>query len=338
MMFATWSVLLVGRMPAEVEERANERRRVVGPADRRQLRLRALAHRAVGDAAERQAPHRGGHERDADAGGDQADDRLHLRRLLDHPRQAAGGGQRADQLVVEAGRLLAREQHERLPCQPLQGDAAQAGQRVAVRQRREQRLAQERLDPHALHIDGRADEPQVEGAGRQRAQLLNGRALAQLQLDVGPRGPEALHDVGDDREQRRADEADAKAADLAFADPPSRGDRAVELGQDRAGVAQERRAGRGELNAPARPLQQEHAQLVLEPAQLLAQRGLGQMQPRGRAAEVQLLRDRDEVLQLAQLHGSSPPNRRAGCRRRPLISIRNHSRGKSYWTRSGCGP
>ena len=62
-------------------------------------------------------------------------------------------------------------------------------------------------------------------------------------------------------------------------------------------------AGR-ELDAPARPDQQREPELVLERADLLAQRRLGDVQALGGAAEVQLLRDRDEVAKLAQFHDS----------------------------------
>ena len=46
------------------------------------------------------------------------------------------------------------------------------------------------------------------------------------------------------------------------------------------------------------------AQLGLEPPDLLADRGLRDPQPLGRAREVQLLGDGDEVGELAELHPS----------------------------------
>jgi hypothetical protein len=45
-------------------------------------------------------------------------------------------------------------------------------------------------------------------------------------------------------------------------------------------------------------------ELVLERADLLAERWLRDVQPLGGAAEMQLLRDRDEVAKLAKFHDS----------------------------------
>ena len=124
----------------------------------------------------------------------------------------------------------------------------------------------------------------------------------QLDLDVGRRGAEALDDPRHDRQQRRADEVDPQSAGLAGVDPPRGGDRAVELAEQLTGVAQERLAGRGQLDPSARAGQQRAAELLLELAYLLAQRRLGDVQAGGGAAEMQLLCDRDEIAQLAKFH------------------------------------
>jgi hypothetical protein len=71
-------------------------------------------------------------------------------------------------------------------------------------------------------------------------------------------------------------------------------ERAAPLGQQEA-------AGRRELHAPARALEQRHAEGALELPDLLAQPGLGDVQPLGRAPEVQLLGHGDEVAQVTQL-------------------------------------
>ena len=107
---------------------------------------------------------------------------------------------------------------------------------------------------------------------------------------------------GHDRQQRRADEADPQPPGLAGVDPARGGDRAVELGEHRPGVAQERLAGRRQLDPPARAGQQREPELVLQRPDLLAERRLGDVQPRGGAPEVQLLGDGDEITQLAKFH------------------------------------
>jgi hypothetical protein len=77
---------------------------------------------------------------------------------------------------------------------------------------------------------------------------------------------------------------------------------AVQVGEDRPRVAQERRAGRCRLHAPARAREELGPELVLQQPDLVAQRGLRHVQPLGRPAEVQLLGDGDEVAQVAELH------------------------------------
>ena len=170
------------------------------------------------------------------------------------------------------------------------------------RQHRHRPLAQHHLGAHLGELlDRRADQADVDDTGADQPQLLDGRPLVQLDLDVRGGGAEALHDPGDDRQQRRADEVDPQPAGLPGVDPPRGLNGAVELCQQLPGVAQERLARRGQLHPPSGAGQQLAAELVLELADLLAQRRLGDVQPGGRAAEVQLLGDGHEVAQLAQL-------------------------------------
>ena len=65
-----------------------------------------------------------------------------------------------------------------------------------------------------------------------------------------------------------------------------------------ARLGQERPAGPGQLDAPA-PDEELHAQLTLQALDLEAERRLGDAQPLGRPAEVQLLGDGHEVAQLS---------------------------------------
>ncbi len=207
---------------------------------------------------------------------------------------------------MEAGGLLAGEQHQRLGGQAAQRDAAQCGQGVADRDRGDRALAHHHLGAQVVaDLDRRAHQPDVDHAGAERAQLLDGGALAQLDLDLGAAAAEALDDPGHDRQQRRADEVDPQQARLAGVDPPRGGHGDVELGQHRPGVAQERLAGRGQLDAAAGAGQQADAELLLQAGDLLAERGLGDVQAGGGAAEVKLLGDGDEVAQLAKFHESS---------------------------------
>ena len=87
--------------------------------------------------------------------------------------------------------------------------------------------------------------------------------------------------------------------------------RGVGRGEHGTSMRQEGRAGLGECDTAGRPVEQGDTQLALEPPHLLAHRGLDDVQPFGRAAEVQLLGDGQEVPQLTQFHGS------------PFISVRD---------------
>ena len=60
---------------------------------------------------------------------------------------------------------------------------------------------------------------------------------------------------------------------------------------------QHRRARLGQLDARARAVEQAHSELALEPGDLLAQSGLGDVQTLGGATEVQLVGEGDERAQ-----------------------------------------
>ena len=111
--------------------------------------------------------------------------------------------------------------------------------------------------------------------------------------------------LGHERVHRRADEADRQPADLAALDAPGLARRVLDRVEDLPRPDQERLAGRGQLDLALVAQQQRRADLLLELADLLAQRRLGHVQALGRAAEVQLLGDDDEVAQVAELHGPS---------------------------------
>src|SRR3712207_6787379 len=84
-------------------------------------------------------------------------------------------------------------------------------------------------------------------------------------------------------------------------------------------LRQEQAPGFGEPNATLRTVEELGPQLLLEAIDLVAQWGLGHVQPLGRPAEAQLLRDRHEVTQTLEVH-------------QPLISNVYQSVNKKYWT------
>jgi hypothetical protein len=68
-----------------------------------------------------------------------------------------------------------------------------------------------------------------------------------------------------------------------------------------AALVKENGAGRGEVNVTAVALEQRDPELVLEPSDLLAKGGLRDVESLGRAAEMQLLSDGNEVLDESQV-------------------------------------
>ena len=75
----------------------------------------------------------------------------------------------------------------------------------------------------------------------------------------------------------------------------------VDVAQELARPVEERLAGERQLDLVGRAPQQLGAHQLLEGADLTAERGLRDVQPVGRAAEVELLGDRDERAQMSQL-------------------------------------
>jgi hypothetical protein len=76
-------------------------------------------------------------------------------------------------------------------------------------------------------------------------------------------------------------------------------------GQRRSGGGKERLSGRGRAHAPAEALQQGAADLPLERADLLGERGLRDVQGRSRAGKRPFVDNCDQILELAQSYRRS---------------------------------
>jgi hypothetical protein len=79
---------------------------------------------------------------------------------------------------------------------------------------------------------------------------------------------------------------------------------AVHLCQDAAGTGRDREAGLRRRDAPAGALEQRDAELLLEPAHLMRERGLGDVQLLGRTREVTVASHRLDAAQLPHVHAS----------------------------------
>ena len=174
-----------------------------------------------------------------------------------------------------------------------------------VRQRHHDRLLEHGLERQPGPAAGRAQEADVEPAVVELAQLLGRPHLVQPQRDVRRLHAKRAQQLGHERVHGRADEADGEAPDLAALHAPRLARGVLDRGEDLARADEERRPGGGQLDLALVAQQQRRADLLLELADLLAQRRLGHVQALRRAAEVQLLGDGDEVAQVSELHGSS---------------------------------
>src|SRR5262249_47811692 len=100
----------------------------------------------------------------------------------------------------------------------------------------------------------------------------------------------------------RAGETDDHASLLAARGAASRRERTLDLIEDDARPTQERGAGISELNPAWLPAEQLHSQLLLQGADLHAQRRLLNTQALSRPGHVLFLGDGNEITQVAQLH------------------------------------
>jgi hypothetical protein len=165
-------------------------------------------------------------------------------------------------------------------------------------------LVDERAPHEARHrVDAEADRD-VEPAAEQLAAEVAGRGLRGVDLDAGmelaqpreQRGPQLMAGRGRAPEPQRAEHAAARARRAR--------ERCVDRLQRGSAVGQQPPARLGELHVARRADEQLDAELVLELADRRAQRRRGHVQAIGRPREVQLLGDRDEIAQVAQLgHG-----------------------------------
>ena len=174
---------------------------------------------------------------------------------------------------------------------------------MALRQHRDERLAADDLDRELALAHGRAQEAEVERAGEQALDLRRREQLAaQVEHDAGQRAAQGGRHLREQRVRRRAGEPDREAPELAARRAQRVLGGAVDRGEDLARPHEQDLARRRELDAARRAVQQRHAELGLEPPDLLRERRLGHVQALGGAAEVAFLGDGDERAQEADLH------------------------------------
>lgn len=147
---------------------------------------------------------------------------------------------------------------------------------------------------------GLAQQADVDRVVVQSSDLRHGGHLVDVQMHIGVPVPEGAQHAGQHGQGQRGGEADPQTAGPAAADSPGRAQAVGEISEGPPGGGQELTAGRGEGDSSWFTGEQGVADLVLETADLLAQRRLGDAQTGGRVAEVEFFGEHREGVQLRQ--------------------------------------
>ena len=235
--------------------------------------------------------------------------RLRMRRLsLD---SSAIRGSKPAPAAAESSSSRSREPRRKLmngsPASSVRVDAVAAGERMRRRQHGDELLGDEPVQLQAAALDALGDrqEREVDDVVAQHLGELLAGLLADGQLDggvVAVKGREQQREV--DR-AHRVQRADRQPPALHAGERLQLGGGRFELGEDVAGAGDEQLAGAGERDLARRALDERQPDLGLQAADLLGERGLGDVLARRRAGEVALVGERDEVAQLAKFHSDS---------------------------------
>ena len=143
-------------------------------------------------------------------------------------------------------------------------------------------------------------ETDVDLPCRQQLELLFRAALLQIQLHAGKFRAEGAKNRRQRGMWKRPGKADAQRACNAFRHAPRCNAHAVRLRQRLARFGQDRAARVRQPHLVLGAVEKPSAKLVFQLPDLLAQRRLRHVQPRGRAREVQFLRDGHEIPQMSE--------------------------------------
>ena len=160
----------------------------------------------------------------------------------------------------------------------------------------EQRVARE-----VVVLERPPHHRQVGVAGAHAARRVGEVEVAYGHRHVRAVGGERAQDARRDVERGGGEQPDGQLAGLPGRRPARRAQRVVHAGQQRRRGLEQRPPRGREVDAACGALQQPRPDAQLELADLRAQRGLREVEPLGRAREVELLGDRDERAQVPEL-------------------------------------
>ena len=243
------------------------------------------------------AGERAGDDAGAEADRDEAAEQEGVAALERDRHPLAGVGDPLLESPVD--RRAAARDRDRLGGEALGADRA-AARRAARREDRDQLVLAEDLGDDAFgRLAGEQGEGGVDLVLLEVAGHVGGRPLAQADLDSGVGGGEPGEQAGHvelARGQQGADRDPAADEALELVDLVAH---AVNLGEHAPRARGDRLPRLGRRDAAARALEELGAELGLEPADLVRERGLGDVELLGRAGEVAVAGDRVDISELA---------------------------------------
>nr|WP_239157064.1 hypothetical protein [Actinocatenispora thailandica] len=187
-----------------------------------------------------------------------------------------------------------------------QAELVGAGERRVARYQHPDRLGHPGAADEAGELRRLLQQPHVQRPVGQQPELLGGGQLAQVQPYAGAVLSEGPDDGGEHLTRHVRRYPDAQLAQLAPVGAGHHGAHPVGPVQQRAGLGQQHAAGDGEPDAAAVAVEQPGAELVLQPADALAQRRLRHPEPFRGPAEVTFLRHHPEQRQrFQQVHAAT---------------------------------
>ena len=151
--------------------------------------------------------------------------------------------------------------------------------------------------------EAQADDAEVEAAVFQFLDLAGGGQFREADFHVGVAAAEVAQDRGQPFVGKLRDEADGEAAGFAARGASGGAGGLVGGAQEAVGVFEEDLAGGGERDVVAVAVEEGRAEFFFELLDLHAERGLGDVQAFGGAAEAEFLGGSDEIAEVAEFHG-----------------------------------
>lgn len=185
------------------------------------------------------------------------------------------------------------------------------GEGVCGREQDAVELAEQDASAHAGRGCIRVEEAARDVAGLERGELRGRGGLGEFEADAGMEAVKLANNGRQHGGHSEAGESDAHVADLAASEGPEVGGNGRDRAEDGFEAFEEKPAGRGELDAAARAIEQIGVERRLQLGDGPAQGGLGDGEDLSGLAEMELAGDLAEVNEVAQF-------------KRELILARHH--------------